>query len=80
MSAQTLSLIAVENIEEGSWVDLQDDYIADPDQDLEFETPVLVESVEQETEEAVYVTFIVDGEEMGIGFPTGYQLKVISED
>jgi hypothetical protein len=80
MSAQTLRQIAVEDIEEGSFVDLQDDYIADPDQDQEFELPVLVESVEQETEEAVYVTFIVDGEELGIGFPTGYKLKVISQD
>lgn len=79
MSAQTLRMIAVENLEEGSWVDLQDDYIADPDQDLEFESPVLVESVEQETEEAVYVTFLVDGEELGIGFPTGHALKVISD-
>lgn len=80
MSAQTLSQVAVEELEEGSMVDLQDDYIADPDQDPQFEVPVLVESVEQETEEAVYVTFIVEGEEVGIGFPTGHKLKVISED
>lgn len=78
MSAQTLRQIAVEDIEEGSWVDLQDDYIADPDQ--EFEAFVLVESVEQETEEVVYITFIVDGEEVGIGFPTGHKLKVIYSD
>lgn len=79
MSAQTLSHVAVESLEEGSLVDLQDDYIADPDQSEEFDTPVSVESVEQETEEAVYVTFLVNGEEVGIGFPTGHQLKVLSD-
>lgn len=78
MSAQTLRLIAVENVEDGSLVDLQDDYIADADQ--EFDAPVIVESVEQETEEAVYVTFLVDGEEVGFGFPTGHMLKVLSDD
>jgi hypothetical protein len=79
MSAQTLSHVAVESLEEGSLVDLQDDYIADPDQSEEFDVPVTVESVEQETEEAVYVTFLVNGEEVGIGFPTGHKLKVLSD-
>lgn len=80
MSAQTLTQVAVEDLEEGSLVDLQDDYIADPDQSPEFDTPVTVESVEAETEEAVYVTFLIDGEEVGFGFPTGHRIKVLLND
>lgn len=80
MSAQTLTKVAVEDLVEGSTVDLQDDYIADPDSSEEFDDLCLVESVEHETDYSVYVTFIINGEEQGFGFPLGHSIKVISED
>lgn len=80
MSAQTLTKVSVEDLVEGSLVDLQDDYIADPDGDEEFDNLCTVESVEQETDYSVYITFLINDEEQGFSFPLGHTLKVIADD
>lgn len=80
MSAQTLTRISVEDLIEGSLVDLQDDHIADPDSDEEFDNLCIVESVEHETDYSFYITFLINDEEQGFSFPLGHQLKVIAED
>lgn len=83
MSAKTITRISAEDLEEGVLVDLNEDYIADPDQDLDLENHALVESVETvdyEDGSVTLVTFIADGEELEFEFPMNHKIKVVSED
>lgn len=83
MSAKTLTQVPAQDLEEGDMVDLNEDYIADPDQDLDHDSTAMVESVETveyDDESVMLVTFSLDGEEFEHEFPLLHKLKVISEE